>query len=149
VNPIPADILGVRDRRDVAWVDAHCTPQAIATFEERVKLTGNFENIQDIAYMFPTECHPNLLVSHERARAKGWKSRTIDNSSHELMIDNPQMLAEFLLERVPTELNAESTPPTASAAHQRQLRQVAAVRNEKIERKIVNAWGLDREVLSR
>jgi hypothetical protein len=29
VNPIPARILGVRDPRDVAWLDAQCTPQAI------------------------------------------------------------------------------------------------------------------------
>ena len=103
VNPIPAHILGVRDPHDVAWVDAQCTPQAIATFEERIKLTGNLEHIQDIAYMFPTECHPNLLVSHERAKAKGWKIRTIDNSGHEFMIDHPQKLAKFLLEYAPTE----------------------------------------------
>jgi pimeloyl-ACP methyl ester carboxylesterase len=103
VNPVPAHILGVRDPHDVAWIDTQCTPQAIATLEERIKLTGNFEHIQDIAYMFPTECHPNLLVSHERAKAKGWKIRTIDNSGHELMIDNPQELAESLLEYAPTE----------------------------------------------
>jgi pimeloyl-ACP methyl ester carboxylesterase len=98
VKPIPAHVLAVRDPRDVAWIDFQCTPQAIATLEEQIKLTGNLEHIQDIAYMFPTERHPNLLVSHERARAKGWKIRTIDNSSHELMIDHPQELAEFLLE---------------------------------------------------
>jgi hypothetical protein len=103
-NPIPANVFGVRDPQDVAWVDAQCTPQAIATFEERVKLTGNLEHIQDIAYMFPTECHPGLLVSHERAKAKRWKIRTIDNSGHEFMIDHPQELAEFLLEYAPTEV---------------------------------------------
>jgi pimeloyl-ACP methyl ester carboxylesterase len=101
VNPIPAHIFGVRDSRDAAWVDAQCTPQAIATFEERIKLTGNLKHIQDIAYLFPSECHPNLLVSHERARSKGWKSRTVHNSGHELMIDHPQELAEFLLEYAP------------------------------------------------
>jgi hypothetical protein len=26
-----------------------------------IKLTGNLEHIQDIAYLFPTECQPNLL----------------------------------------------------------------------------------------
>ena len=102
VNPIPAHILGVRDPEDGAWVDAQCTPQAMATFEERITLTGNLEHIRDIAYMFPTECHSNLLVSHERAKAKGWKIRTIGNSSHEFMIDHPQELAEFLLEYAPT-----------------------------------------------
>jgi hypothetical protein len=103
LNPIPAHILGVRDPHDVAWVDAQCTPQAIATLEERIKLTGNLEHIQDIAYMFPTECHPNLLVSHERAKAKGWKIHTIANSGHELMIDQSHELAEFLLEYASTE----------------------------------------------
>jgi hypothetical protein len=96
-------MVGVRDPHDVAWVDAQCTPQAIATFEERIKLTGNLERIQNIAYIFPTECHPNLSVSHKRAKAKGWKIRTIDNSGHELMIDHPQKVAEFLLEYAPTQ----------------------------------------------
>jgi pimeloyl-ACP methyl ester carboxylesterase len=103
VNPLPAHLLGVRDLHDLAWVDAQCTPQAIGTFEEHIKLTGNFAQVQDIAYMFPTECHPNLLVSHERAKARGWKVRTIDNSGHEVMIDHPQALADFLLEYAPTE----------------------------------------------
>jgi len=53
----------------------------------------------------PTECHSNLLVSHERARAEGWKIRTIDNSGHEVMIDHPQKLAELLLEYAPTKGN--------------------------------------------
>ena len=53
--------------------------------------------------MFPTERHPNLLVSHERAKAKGWKIHTIGSSGHEFMIDNPQELAEFLLGYAPTE----------------------------------------------
>jgi hypothetical protein len=74
----------------------------MATFEERIKLTGNLEHIHDIAYVFPAECHPNLLVSHERAKAKGWKIRTIGSSGHEIMIDHPQELAEFLLEYAPT-----------------------------------------------
>ena len=103
VNPIPARILGVREPRDVAWVDAQCTPQAIATFEARIKLTGSLVHIQDITYMFPTECHSNLLVSHERAKAKGWKIRTVDNSGHEIMIDHPKELAKFLLEYASTE----------------------------------------------
>jgi pimeloyl-ACP methyl ester carboxylesterase len=103
LNPIPAHVFGVRDPRDLAWVDAQCTPQAMATFEERIKLTGNLEQIQDVAYVFPTEHHLNLLVSHERSKAKGWKIRTIGSSGHEIMIDHPQELAEFLLEYAPTE----------------------------------------------
>jgi pimeloyl-ACP methyl ester carboxylesterase len=102
-NPLPAHLLGVRDPHDVAWVDAQCTPQAIANFEERIKLTGNLERIKDIAYVVPTEGHPNLLFSHERAKSKGWKIRTIGSSGHEIMIDHPQELAEFLLGYAPIE----------------------------------------------
>jgi hypothetical protein len=102
-NPIPARLLGVRNPHNVAWIDRQCTPQAIGTFEERIKLTGNLEQIQDIAYLFPTERHPNLLVSHERVKAKGWKIRTVDNSGHEIMIDHPRELAELLLEYAPTQ----------------------------------------------
>jgi pimeloyl-ACP methyl ester carboxylesterase len=103
VNPFPAHLFGVRDSHNAAWVDAQCTPQAIATFEEPIKLTGDIEGIQDISYVVPTECNPNLLVSHERAKAKGWQMLTIDDSAHELMIDHPQELAEFLLEYAATE----------------------------------------------
>jgi pimeloyl-ACP methyl ester carboxylesterase len=103
INPIPAHLLGVRDPHNAAWIDAQCTPQAIATLEELIRLTGNLEHIQDIAYVFPTECHSNLLVSHERVKAKGWKMRTIDNSAHEMMITHPRELAEFLLEYAPPE----------------------------------------------
>jgi pimeloyl-ACP methyl ester carboxylesterase len=95
INPIPAHMLGVRDPHDVAWVDTKCTPQVIATFEESIELTGNFEHIQDIAYVFPAERHPNLLVSHERAKAKGWKTRTLDNSGHDFMIDHPRSWPNF------------------------------------------------------
>jgi pimeloyl-ACP methyl ester carboxylesterase len=103
MNPIPAHLLGVRGPQNAAWVDVQCTPQAIATFEERIRLTGNPADIHDVAYVSPTECHPNLLISHERAKANGWKMRTIDDSGHELMIDHPQELAEVLLEYAPTE----------------------------------------------
>jgi pimeloyl-ACP methyl ester carboxylesterase len=103
LNPIPAHLLGVRDPHEAAWVDAQCTPQAIATFEERITLTNGPDLIQDIAYIFPTECHPNLLASHRRAKAKGWNSHTLDNSGHELMIDAPQRLAEVLLKYSRTE----------------------------------------------
>ena len=74
MNPIPAHMLGVRDPQDAAWVDAQCTPQAIATFEEPIKLTGRFEDIQDIAYVFPTECHSNLLVVTNGRKPKAGKS---------------------------------------------------------------------------
>jgi hypothetical protein len=53
--------------------------------------------------LFPTECHPNLLVSHERVKAKDWKTWTIHNSVHEFRIDSSQKLAEFLLEYASTE----------------------------------------------
>ena len=52
VNPIPAHILGVRDPHDAAWVDAQCTPQAIATFEERIKLTGNLNTSRILPICF-------------------------------------------------------------------------------------------------
>jgi pimeloyl-ACP methyl ester carboxylesterase len=97
LNPIPAQLLGVRDRTTLRGLTHNALHRQIATFEERIKLTGNLEHIQDIAYVFPTACNPNLLVSHKRAKAKGWKMRTIDSSGHEFMIDHPQTLTKLLL----------------------------------------------------
>jgi pimeloyl-ACP methyl ester carboxylesterase len=98
VPPIPAEVFQVNPR-DVAWVNAQCTPQPLATFEERVKLTGGLERIQDVTHILATgfrEGSP-FPVAHERAKKKGWKTRTIA-SGHDVMLDRADELIGFFLE---------------------------------------------------
>jgi pimeloyl-ACP methyl ester carboxylesterase len=98
VNPIPAEAFKVNPD-DSAWVNRQCTPQALATFEERIKLPGGLGRIQDITHLLATgyvEGSP-FPACHDRAKKKGWKTRTIP-CGHDVMIDLPDELTAFLLE---------------------------------------------------
>jgi pimeloyl-ACP methyl ester carboxylesterase len=98
VAPIPAEAFKVNPR-DSAWVNRQCTPQALAAFEERIKLTGGFDRIKDVTHILATgyqEGSP-FPVCHERAKKKGWKTRTIA-CGHDVMLDLPEELTAFLLE---------------------------------------------------
>jgi pimeloyl-ACP methyl ester carboxylesterase len=99
VAPIPAEAFQVNPR-DAAWVNAQCTPQPLATFEERIQLTGGISRIRDITHVLATgfrEGSP-FPASHERAKAKGWKTATIA-CGHEVMLDSPDELTKLLLDR--------------------------------------------------
>ena len=98
VPPIPAEAFKVNPR-DSAWVNRQCTPQSIATFEEPVTLTNGSGRIKDVTHILATgyqEGSP-FPACHERARARGWKTRTID-CGHDAMLDLPDELTSFLLE---------------------------------------------------
>ena len=98
VPPIPAEAFKVNPR-DSAWVNRQCTPQALAAFEERIKLTDSFGLIKDVTHILATgytEGSP-FPACHERAKKKGWKTRTIA-SGHDAMLDLPDELTAFMLE---------------------------------------------------
>jgi pimeloyl-ACP methyl ester carboxylesterase len=97
VPPIPAERFNA-NLRDVAWVNAQCTSQSIASFEEHIRLNR-------------VPCHPHgathilatgwdnspFRAAHERAKSKGWKTRTV-TCGHEVMLDLPGELTDLLLE---------------------------------------------------
>ena len=98
VPPIPAEVFAV-NREDAAWVNAQCTPHPLACFEERIKLTGGLGRIADITHILATgfrEGSP-FPACHERAKAKGWKTRTV-SCGHDVMLDLPEELTALLLE---------------------------------------------------
>jgi pimeloyl-ACP methyl ester carboxylesterase len=98
VAPIPAEVFKV-NAQDSAWVDAQCTPQPLATFEERIRLTGALDRIQDFTHILATgyrEGSP-FRASHERARKKGWKTCSVA-CGHDVMLDLPEELTALLLE---------------------------------------------------
>jgi pimeloyl-ACP methyl ester carboxylesterase len=95
VPPIPAERFNV-DPRDAAWVNAQCTPQSITTFEERIRL--NRPPAHDATHILATDWgHSPFQASFERAKARGWKTRTI-GCGHELVLDLPDELTHQLLE---------------------------------------------------
>ena len=98
VRPIPAEVFQVNEQ-DLAWVNAQCTVQSRACFEEKLRLTGTGSRASDVTHIRATgfrEGSP-FAMHHERARAKGWKLREI-LAGHDVMLDAPDELVRLLLE---------------------------------------------------
>jgi pimeloyl-ACP methyl ester carboxylesterase len=100
IDPVPAAVFRVNEK-DRAWVDAQCVPQPLATFLERVAMTGARERVAGKTYV----------------RAKGYDSAPFDAAlakvrampawvahelpcGHDIMVDMPEELAAILLEGV-------------------------------------------------
>jgi pimeloyl-ACP methyl ester carboxylesterase len=97
VPPIPAERFNV-NLRDAAWVNAQCTSQSIASFEERIRLNRVPHHTHDVTHILATGWDNSpFRVAHERAKAKGWKTRTV-TCGHEVMLDLPRELTDLLLE---------------------------------------------------
>jgi pimeloyl-ACP methyl ester carboxylesterase len=109
VPPIPAEVFNVNPR-DSAWVNAQCTPHSLACLEERIRLTGGLGRIQDVTHILATgfrEGSP-FPFFHERAKAKGWKTRTVA-CGHDVMLDLPEELTAFFLEYASVKTPAAKT----------------------------------------
>jgi len=97
VPPIPAERFNV-NLRDAAWVNAQCTSQSIASFEERIRLSRLPSYTHDATHILATGWDNSpFRAAHDRAKAKGWETRTV-NCGHEVMLDLPGELADLLLE---------------------------------------------------
>jgi pimeloyl-ACP methyl ester carboxylesterase len=98
VAPIPAEAFRVNPH-DSAWVNRQCTQQSIATFEEPVQLRNGVGRIEDVTHILATGYQQGspFPACHERAKAKGWKTRTFA-CGHDVMLDLPEELTAFLLE---------------------------------------------------
>jgi hypothetical protein len=94
VPPIPAERFNV-NLRDAAWVNAQCTPQSTASFEERIKLNRLPSRTHDTSYILATGWDNSpFRAAHKRAKAKGWQTRTI-TCGHEVMLDLPGELTDL------------------------------------------------------
>ena len=87
------------NEKDRAWVDAMCVPQPIATFLDKMTLTGARERIARKSYIRAlNNANPGFDKAMARAKADpSW--RTYDVAcGHDVMVDMPERLAEILLE---------------------------------------------------
>jgi pimeloyl-ACP methyl ester carboxylesterase len=88
VPPIPADRFNV-NLRDAAWVNAQCTSQSLASFEERIKLNRAPSWSHDATHILATGWDSSpFRAAHKRAKARGWRARTV-TCGHEVMLDLP------------------------------------------------------------
>ena len=97
MQPIPAEVFGIAERNR-AWVDRRCRPQALATFEMPVLLTGGIERIAQRHYILADNWDPSPFrhFAAKLAGKPGWAVTTM-KVGHDIMVDMPQELAEFLL----------------------------------------------------
>jgi len=102
VPPIPAERFNI-NLRDADWVNAQCTPQSIASFEERIKLNRLPSRMPDTLHILATGWDNSPFgATHERAKAKGWQTSTVA-CEHEVMLDLPGEFTDLLLECAPSQ----------------------------------------------
>jgi pimeloyl-ACP methyl ester carboxylesterase len=95
VMPIPAAAFAV-NANDAAWIDAMCVKQPLATFEQKLALSGR--NVPKRVYMLSAGWEPSPFQQFG-ARYKddrGWEFVSFA-CGHDVMVDQPQELATALM----------------------------------------------------
>jgi len=95
VAPIPAEVFNVNPA-DRAWVDAQCTPQPLATFQQPLRLTGALDAIADRSFIFASGWGPSPFHYYDDAKAAGWRTCDVP-CGHDVMLDDPAALTRELL----------------------------------------------------
>ncbi len=86
------------NEKDRAWVDSLAGPQPIGTLTEKIKLTGARDRVAKKTYI-RASAYPNVAfeAAHARAKVEGWRTYEVP-CGHDVMIDEPERLAEILVE---------------------------------------------------
>ena len=96
MQPIPAEMFNVVEaKRD--WVNRRCRPQALATFESPVLLSGKHQKVAQRLYILADGWDPSPF-RHFAAQAEGkpgWRVVKMP-CGHDVMVDMPQELAAEL-----------------------------------------------------
>ena len=98
VPPIPAAKFRIRDENQ-AWVDSQCTPQPFGCMDQPVKRTVVLEDIAKCTYIRAMKHDPSNFIQFQELTDADprWHCRTVD-SGHDVMVDDPEELAELLVE---------------------------------------------------
>ena len=97
MQPIPAEMFGIAVANR-AWVDRRCRPQALATFEMPLLLTGDAAKVTQRLYILADGWDPSPF-RHFAAKfdgQPGWRVTRLP-CSHDVMVDMPQELARELM----------------------------------------------------
>jgi hypothetical protein len=95
-QPIPAAAFNV-ELKSHAWVDRRCSPQALATFEGQILLTGHGSAIEDRLFILAEGWDPSPFryFARQVTGKAGWRVSTVP-CGHEVMVDMPVELANLL-----------------------------------------------------
>lgn len=94
--PIPAEMFNVSAAHR-AWVDRRCVPQALATFEMPLLLTGEHAKVKDRVYILADGWDPSPFryFAAKLDGAPGWRVTKMP-CGHDVMVDLPKELAAEL-----------------------------------------------------
>lgn len=97
VSPVPSGNFNVLPKHR-AWVDRRCVPQAIATFETQVLLTGGGAAIKDRLYISAEGWGPSPFgyYAGQLTGKTGWRVAKVP-CGHDVMVDMPGELSKMLL----------------------------------------------------
>ena len=110
VPPLPSTVFGVNSA-DQAWVDSRCTPGSLATWSERLSLTGRHKLITNRSYVLATGWNGPFRPVYDRVRAEGsWRTYEFD-CGHDVMIDMPQQTVDILELAATVDARSGSTVP--------------------------------------
>ena len=96
-QPIPAEVFNVA-QANRAWVDRRCRPQALATFEMPLLLSGGLAQVKQRLYILADGWDPSPFrhFAAKVAGQPGWRVSKLP-CSHDVMVDLPKDLAKELL----------------------------------------------------
>jgi pimeloyl-ACP methyl ester carboxylesterase len=97
MQPIPAAMFNIAEANR-AWVDRRCVAQALATFEMPLLLSGGgLDKVGKRLYVLADGWDPSPFRYFARKHdgAPGWRVVSLP-SSHDVMVDMPEALAELL-----------------------------------------------------
>jgi pimeloyl-ACP methyl ester carboxylesterase len=94
--PTPAEGFNV-ELQNRAWVDRRCSPQALATFETQVLLTGRGSAIKDRLFILADGWDPSPFryYAEQVTGQAGWRVSKLP-CGHDVMVDRPDELASLL-----------------------------------------------------
>lgn len=96
VAPGPAAAFGV-NARDQAWVDRRNTDQPFKSFEQAIRLSGQWQQVPRHSYIYATGWDGVGKPFYDKVRREaGWEASTIA-CGHYVMIDEPQALTQRLI----------------------------------------------------
>ena len=98
IKPPPAQAFSVSEK-DYAWLESKMTPHPIGTATQVIRLTGKIQTIARKTFIrVPRYQQPAFDKALAACQAdKSWQTIINQTSGHDVMVDQPQWLADILL----------------------------------------------------
>ncbi|HEX4269922.1 MAG TPA: alpha/beta hydrolase family protein [Rhizomicrobium sp.] len=98
IKPPPAKAFSTSEK-DYAWLEAKMTPHPIGTATQAIRLTGKLEAVARKTFIrVPHYAQPAFDKALAQCQAdKSWRTIINQTSGHDVMVDQPEWLADILI----------------------------------------------------